>query len=341
MWRKKSLFILVVLLTLFAASGFLNNSVFAEPSLSIDSPKDGAELEGKIVRISGSYHEVTNIQLIINASDTVQVQSEAANDQSGTWYYDLDTSKYDGNVEILATGTNTATRYTIWSNRINITINNPRSSRPEVIIKNPKDGEQLTRNSRLDIDVESENSIRKVEIRINGSRWLPVREKYRNRRFEWRSNFMKGLWKDQTISLEARATDVYGNTGYSMTTYVDIGKGSDETTEFVKQDRAMWIWENASYNLLYNKGSRTVLDAMAKDTKTFGQDPVTTLYLGVDRYFGVDMLEDEREKVRDLVSWAHEKGYKIQALIAGGTTPLSLAPMNNTTSLLSKNSKIS
>src|SRR5206468_2543095 len=46
-----------------------------------------------------------------------------------------------------------------------------------------------------------------------------------------------------------------------------------------------------------------------------------TLYLAVGKYGNMEILEDDPAKVRDFISWAHNKGYKVQALIAGNTTP--------------------
>lgn len=93
------------------------------------------------------------------------------------------------------------------------------------------------------------------------------------------------------------------------------------TQDVYSQDRALWIWENESYPLILNPGARTVLDAMSTDTGTFGQDPVRTWYLAVGKYNGLRMLETKRAEVRDFIGWAHDRGYRVQALIAGGTAP--------------------
>lgn len=87
------------------------------------------------------------------------------------------------------------------------------------------------------------------------------------------------------------------------------------------QDRAIWIWENASYPLVIHPNARSILSAMAKDTSTFNQRPITTLYLGIGEYQGVKMLETYRVEVQQFIEWAHEEGFYVQALIAGGTTP--------------------
>ncbi|MFC0524880.1 DNRLRE domain-containing protein [Pontibacillus salicampi] len=294
--------------------------VQAEAGITINSPKEGEALTEDVVRVTGSYQEVNDIHLLIDAKEKVPVKTDTANNDQGTWYYDLDTSEYSGEIELVATGSNAVNRYTVWSNKVVATVQNPKANIPVVTIVSPVDGEQIDKNNvKMEIDVEATNHIQAVEVRINGSQWIDAKSKKGSYEFKWKIKHNK--MEDQTVSIEARAKDKYGNTGYSSTTYADIGNGFNEETQFVKQDRAMWIWENASYNLLYNEGSRNTLDAMAKDTTTFQQEEITTLYFGVDEYFGVDMLEDERKKVRDFVSWAHDNGYKVHALIAGGTRP--------------------
>ncbi|KGP71869.1 DUF7594 domain-containing protein [Pontibacillus yanchengensis] len=306
-------FVLTLIILFISTFFFCMTKVEASGDLSIDSHQDGVTFDGGTVRVYGSYTNVSNIHLLINGS----TKRPVVNSGDGHWYYDLDTSTYNGAIELLATGTDLETRYTIWSNILNGSVSNPSADIPVVTIISPNDGAQLLyKKTKVKLSVEAENELESVEIRVNGSEWIKTKSKHDGYEYKWEIH-----QDNQTYSLEARAIDSEGNVGYSTTTYVDFGEGTQESTEFIKQDRAMWIWENASYNLLYNEGSRQVLDAMAKDTNTFGQDKITTIYLGVDRYFGVDMLEDERERVRNLVSWAHDNGYKVHALIAGGTTP--------------------
>ncbi|MYL32907.1 DNRLRE domain-containing protein [Pontibacillus yanchengensis] len=305
--------VMTVFLLFISMFFFCMTNVEASGNLTIDSHQNGDTLDEDTVRVSGSYTNVTSIHLLINGS----TKRPVVNSGDGNWYYDLDTSTYNGDIELLATGTDIETRYTIWSNIVNGYIINPSADTPVVKIISPGDGSQLLREkTKVKLSVEAVNELASVEIRVNGSEWMRTNHKNDGYEYKWEIH-----QDNQTYSLEARATDMEGNVGYSATTYVYSGEGSQEATQFINQNRAMWIWENASYNLLYNEGSRHVLDAMAKDTSTFGQDEITTLYLGVDRYFGVDMLEDERDRVRNLVSWAHDNGYKVHALIAGGTSP--------------------
>ncbi|NOU64015.1 hypothetical protein GC096_08260 [Paenibacillus sp. LMG 31461] len=73
--------------------------------------------------------------------------------------------------------------------------------------------------------------------------------------------------------------------------------------------------------MLLNPNSWTVLDTLAQDTATFGSDPITTFYLAVGSFAGMDILEDDPGKLRDFIIWAHQHGYAVQACIAGGTSP--------------------
>ncbi|MFD7154274.1 hypothetical protein ACFV9C_06740 [Kribbella sp. NPDC059898] len=87
------------------------------------------------------------------------------------------------------------------------------------------------------------------------------------------------------------------------------------------QDRAMWVWEQNSYPAVLDRVARDKLGRMMDDTSTFGSDPVRTIYLGVAAYQGKDMLRDSRHQVASFVQWARGRGYHVQAVIAGGTTP--------------------
>lgn len=290
----------------------------AAAALTIGTVDENEEVGGGIVRIGGTYSGAYDVQLVVNGERVEDARmDDPEGDDSGSWYYDLDMSAYDGNVELIAKGTDVTTRYNAWSDPVNVVADNPAAHRPEVAIESPADGATAQGQTDVRISVQAKNPLRKVEVRIDGGPWKPAKQEGVSYVYRW----MADPEGDRTHSIEARAEDRLGNVGRSLTTYVKTGEGTREETQLPKQDRSMWIWENASYNLILNAGSREVLHAMAADTSTFGQDAVTTLYLGVDRYYGMDMLEDERKKVRDFVRWAHGQGYRVQALIAGGTKP--------------------
>ncbi|WP_313731556.1 Ig-like domain-containing protein [Cohnella nanjingensis] len=286
--------------------------------LTFDSLHDGDSLAAGVVRIQGGYTGAYNVQLVANGSRIYDTHMEDPDgDESGTWYCDLDTSAYDGEVELAVRAADAATRYNAWSAFLRVTVHSPQAKQPSVTILSPADGSTVGGTVPIRVKVEATGLPQSVQVRIDGGDWLEAAHRGGGFSYDWDASG-EG---DRTHSIEARAIGKNGKVGRSLTTYVDTGAGSHETTTLVRQDRAMWIWENASYNLIYNPGSRAVLDAMASDTATFGQDATTTLYLGVDAYQGTDMLEDERERVRDFVAWAHGRGYRVQALIAGGTNP--------------------
>src|SRR5262249_32526187 len=64
---------------------------------------------------------------------------------------------------------------------------------------------------------------------------------------------------DKTHAVEARATDADGNVTTTATTYVKTGAGTSEPPAVLQSDRALWVWEPATYQLLENPGARQVL----------------------------------------------------------------------------------
>lgn len=324
---RKTLYVLLLFAVICLCFVVLiSHTASASSNLTIDSHKNGQAISGETVRVSGSYTDIYDIELVINGMKVVDVHMvDPDGDDAGIWYYDVDTSDYDGQTEWIAKGSDANTRYTVWSDFVNVSIENPDAHIPTVSIENPVDGASVKNGAvKVQVSVNAKNPVEQVQVRINGGEWQDAKYKKPKGYYEYKWLTHK-TWKaktdGKTCSIEARAIDLKGNVGRSLTTYAKVKGGTKETTTALKQDRAMWIWENASYNLILNEGSRTVLDAMAKDETTFDQDQVTTLYLGVDKYYGIDMLEDERSKVRDFVGWAHDNGYQVHALIAGGTHP--------------------
>ncbi|WP_372635277.1 cadherin-like beta sandwich domain-containing protein [Cohnella sp.] len=299
----------------------------AGAGVTLDSPANGATLQPGIVRISGTYSDVTEVKLMINGTEQFDGEMSSPNSSSGTWHYDLNTAKYDGKLEMRARGQAADTRYYVWSAPVAATVINPERSKPEVAIVDPADASAVGRDELVTvrIAVNAQNPVDSVTVRVNGGPWSTAQYSvtdsvygYGIYEYEWDT---AGIG-DLTSSIEARAADSQGNIGRSATAYVKVGQGTNEPITVEKQDRAMWIWEAASYNLFLNPGSRNVLDAMARDTAAFDSpNPITTLYVGVDKYMGRYLLEEDPDKIRDFIAWAHDKGYKVHACIAGGTTP--------------------
>lgn len=294
-------------------------TVSAASLVTIDTPTHGDEVEVGTITVSGQYTEAYNIVLIVNGTDQLPTRIDSEQGEtSGVWYAELDTSRYDGEITLLARGTQSTTRYGVSSQPITVHVDNPQIAKPNVTITNPVDGAKVKGNSTsIHVSVNSRNRIRSVEVRINSGPWQTAKKTGNVYKYTWK---IKGL-SDKTSSLEARAIDEYGNIGRSMTVYASTGKGTHEPITLERQDRAMWIWEKAAYNLFLNPGSRSALKALADDTTTFDSDPITTFYIGVFPYGGVDILEESPDKVRDFVRWAHNNGYQVHACIAGGTTP--------------------
>ncbi|TMV45505.1 DNRLRE domain-containing protein [Paenibacillus mesophilus] len=319
--RMAAFGLLVVLLTAASIIQLPGDAYGASSAVSIDSPSDGAVVTAGTVRVSGTFAGLYDIKLVLNGAkqaDVVTVDPDG--DQSGTWYYDLNTSQYGGEIAMRARGTDTSTRASVWSNTVTLQVDHDPVHKPVVTVASPADGATVSGIVTVQVAVEAKNPLNSVQVRINGGPWQTASQNGAFYELPWNT---AGLG-DKTTAIEAKATDTAGNTGFSMTTYAKTGAGTNEPVVVRNQDRAMWLWEPASYNLFLNPGSRIVLDAFSKDTATFGSEPVKTLYVAVGAFGGVNILEDAPDKVRDFISWAHRSGYQVHALIAGGTTPAYL-----------------
>lgn len=319
--EKKAISMLwIVLLGTALAVLLIPSAARAEAAVTIDSHQDGEEVPAGKVTLSGTYTDSYQVQLMVNGRLVADVHmNDPDGDDSGDWYYILDTATMDAEFQIAAKSLDRKTRYGVWSEWMTLKVDNPPASLPVVTIASPSDGAYVHGKVPIEVEAYGRNPVENVEVRINGGPWNRAESlgKENRYRYIWDSSGQG----DRTLSVEARAADSNGNIGRSMTTYVKSGKGTQEEVKVIHQDRAIWIWEPAAYNLLLNPGSRQVLDAMAKDTETFGSQPVTTLYLAVDSYAGVDILEDDPGKVREFIAWAHANGYQVHACIAGGTSP--------------------
>ncbi|MCJ8014885.1 Ig-like domain-containing protein [Paenibacillus sp. KQZ6P-2] len=320
--RKKHAFrklgICLVFIVYLALSCIPPSSVLAAPRITIDPPDSGGSLDPGRIHLTGTYSGVYDIEIAINGDSLTSAHTEAGD--IGNWYADVDLSMYDGPVELVARGKDTMTRYTAWSPFLQIEVDNPKANIPKVRVVSPTEQDVLQGQIPVVVEASGKNGIARVQVRINGGEWEDANPAVSGYLYPWDTQAVSG----RINSLEARAEDVNGNIGYSQTVYVKAGisvEASTVTRDVYSQDRAMWIWEYDSYPLILNPGARTVLDAMSSDTATFGQDQIRTWYLAVGEYYGIRMLEDKRAEVRDFIGWAHDRGYQVQALIAGGTTP--------------------
>lgn len=299
------------------AAGGAQAGEAAEPqtSLAITSPTDGAEVQGDTVTVEGTFSNASELVLVVGAQDLLPIE---ATGMDGTWSIELDISDVDGRLDLAVRGRDLATLYTTWSPFIAIDVNNSAASRPVVTIVSPEDGEHGERRLKVDVEVASPHEIGRVEVRVNGERWRPAHA-VRHRSGTYRAIFPAA--KSEFASIEARATDVNGRSGESSTTYVALRGAEAETPVAYDQARAMWIWERASYEAVFDEDARDRLAAVMDDTETFDSDPIRTIYLGVGAYGDADMLRDSRDEVADFVTWARDRGYHVQATVAGGTQP--------------------
>lgn len=311
----------MVLLVCMLAIGILPGKTEAAGLISLDAPVGGYQSDGGVVEIGGSYTDLYDIRLFVDGKDQFEVVlNDPDGDDSGTWSYMLDTSDYNGTVELVVRGLDTSTRYGVWGVPAILTVNNPAGAVPVVTITGPSEGVSLSGQVDVTIETSSPTPVLLVEVRVNSGPWEEAvqQEQGSSYMYTWDTT---GLG-DRTVSLEARATNTSERYGYSPTVYAQVGDGTQEPAEpLPEQDRAMWIWEPESYKLLLNPGSRQVLEAFLTDTQTYGQDPVKTLYLAIGSYAGYNALEEQQEELRSFMSWAHSKNLQVHALIAGGTSP--------------------
>ena len=295
------------------------------PMISIDSPADHATVDGHTLTVSGRYAETGDLKLVVDAQRTVPVTTDAA---AGTWTATVDVGDQDGTVGLAVYGKNLQTLYSKWSNLVSVDVHNPAAAKPAVRIVSPDMSDRLT-GATVPVVVEATpgSGLRGVEVRANGRAWrtahpVPGSPNRYLARLDLRA-LSPGF-----AGLEARATDRRGHVGTSTTTYVSLGGAKPAARRTYDQNRAMWVWEQNSYPVVFDTAARDRLGRMMDDTTTFpGSDPVRTLYLGVAASQGKDMLRDSRPQVASFVRWARGRGYHVQAVVAGGTTPPNLGAL--------------
>jgi hypothetical protein len=270
------------------------------------------------LRLSGSFRQAYDLQLIVDGAALVPAEViETDGVESGRWQCVLDTSDLAGEIELMLRGSDSVTRYGVFSAPATVLVDNPRRQSPAVSIASPVDGSRIDGPIDIVVTVQANQRLVRVEVRISGERWRPAERVGDRHIVRWDPAFDAGF-----ASVEARAVDGRGNVGVSATSYVAVGSAEAARPTPVWQGRAMWVWENESYNLVFNPGSRRVLESFVGDTATYaGARPVKTLYLGVGRYADGDMLNDSRPQVQEFLAWAHGRGLAVHATVAGGTQP--------------------
>lgn len=197
------------------------SSVTATARITIDSHQDGQTISPGLTPFYGTYTDVYEVELIVNGEMVTDVQMDDPDgNDSGDWSYSLDTSQWDGPIEVVLKSKDTGTRYGIWSSFMSLVVDNPAAHIPEVLITGPAERTMLKAKERVNIAVNSKNSITAVELRIDGKEWIPLKSSRDGYTYTW--NTRKEAKKIH--SLEARATDANRNTGYSPTIYADTRK---------------------------------------------------------------------------------------------------------------------
>lgn len=285
----------------------------ATTELTVTSPVEGGTVSGTTLTVEGTFANTSNLELVVGAQEVIPIPVTGT---AGTWTLDIDISDVDGRLDLAVRAFDLTTLYTTWSEFVVVEVDNPAASRPVVTIVSPTEGAYAKNSLKVVVDVASERAISTVEVRVNGGEWKRANP---YRKDEYKASFRTSA--PEFASIEARATDSSGHVASAPTTYVALGGATAEAPVIYDQDRSMWIWERASYEAVFNEDARDRLGAVMDDTETFNSDPIRTIYLGVDKYDSVDMLRDSRDEVAAFVTWARERGYNVQATVAGGTRP--------------------
>ncbi|SJN21494.1 Chitinase [Microbacterium esteraromaticum] len=282
-------------------------------SIEISSPSGGDVVSGETLTVTGTHSNTSELNLVVGAQELVPIETSGT---SGEWSVDIDISQVHGDLSLAVRARDLTSLYTTWSEFVNVDVNNPEAAAPVVTIASPKDGKTRWGVAPIKVAVDSDHAVKRVEVRVNGGKWKKAARIGQSTYLQQHSSLRR-----EFVSIEARATDSKGHTSYSPTTYVSMNGAKRQTAEVYDQDRAMWIWERASYEAVFDTAARDRLGAMMDDTDTFDSDPIKTIYLGVDKYGDRDMLRDSRDEVAAFVTWARERGYHVQATVAGGTQP--------------------
>lgn len=93
--------------------------------------------------------------------------------------------------------------------------------------------------------------------------------------------------------------------------------------------RAIWIWEEDSYRMLDHD------NAWQEVASFLSQHQISTLYLYADQYKDRNILVNEPDKYRKLITSAHQRGFKVFALLGSWylNTPEYILPKKRTAAI--------
>ena len=139
------------------------------PSVTITSPQNGAAVSGQItIQISASDDKgISKVELYLNTTKLADLTSSP-------YTYNLNTTSYSNgtyNLKAVAYDTNNQTA----EYQISITISNStepppqQDSSPQVVINNPKNNDVVSNTLNLDLTLNDDKGISKVEVYLNNS----------------------------------------------------------------------------------------------------------------------------------------------------------------------------
>ncbi len=190
---------LALSLVLAGFSAFLVSAqTTAGPSVTIESPADGAEVEGS-VEITGTASDTNDsVQQV-----EIRIDGGAWNTASGTssWSYTWDsTTVSDGQHTITARATN-STGSTAWENHT-VTVDNTNEP-PTVSISSPNEGETVSGSVQVTGTAsDPDGSVQVVEVRIDGGAWNAT-----DGTSSWSYTWDTTTLADGQHTIEARSSD--------------------------------------------------------------------------------------------------------------------------------------
>lgn len=297
----------------FVLVSVIPSAAAAGGSVSITSPSVGASITGTY-HITGTYNSAYGVQIAFNAGVLQNVHMQPTGTDQGTWYYDWTPAGFSGNVEIMARGFDANTRYWDWAPYVNVTVNIAAQQPPAVSTVGPTDGSTAGVSSQvITVSASAANGLQSVQCRIDWGSWQTMSPSGGNYVYTWSTSGLGNL----THAIEARATDSLGNVTQTLTNYVKTGTGLQQPPAVNQIERAMWIWEPDAYQMVASSGPETMLNAFFSNLPNTVHEG-KTIYLYADRYNGHYALIENPQGYANFITWAHNQGLKVDALIASG-----------------------
>ncbi|PSK91884.1 hypothetical protein CLV30_13317 [Haloactinopolyspora alba] len=324
-WRRPAAGAMAILLTYalvpWGAGDTAGAAKPASTGCEVTGPKSGSTVTGPVT-ITGTYTDAYQVKVAFDAGTVHDAHTvDPDGDDTGTWSYTLDPSspRLSGEVEVTVRCSSIEDRYWRWGTPRTIDVDIPAQEPPTVAVTSPAEGSTTSGTVPVEVEAADARGLESVQVRVDWGTWKTATPSATDTYvYEWDAPS-----EDKTHAIEARATDVDGNTTTTATTYVHTGSGTDEPPATPQSDRAMWVWEPATYQLLENPGARDVLGEFMDD-ESLARQQRSTIYLYADRYDGDYALLDRPEQYRSLIAWAHERGYEVHALLGSGSY---MAPM--------------